>query len=62
MTEFKLSDEIEPYTRSLLVVDVKKFIRLLKNKGRTKIAYNSGKCFYIFLEEEIDKLAGDELI
>lgn len=41
--------------------DVKDFIKKLKEIGKTKVS-NEGDYCYILSEEEIDKLAGNELI
>jgi len=43
-------------------LDVKEFIRLLKEKGKSRISNDNNEYAYILSEEEIDKLAGEKLV
>ncbi len=63
--EFNLSEKIvevshydNPWREHLFVKDVKEFIKLLKEKFNDDGEYY----YYKEIEEEIDKLAGDDLI
>ena len=63
--EFNLSEKMHDCPELLSEVirekDVRKFIKKLKEKGKTRYKNPFGKPIYILTEEEINELAGEKL-
>lgn len=46
---------------TILIEDVKEFIKLLKEKGKCKNPSQNGEIIYLLSEKEIDELTGEKL-